>query len=72
MILAARFPQIAAGMQATRNVRAWLTTVVDDELDRTRDEINFTLEMMQENGIIVAPTSEMSQIAEGIRLELKA
>lgn len=72
MILAARFPQIAAGMQAKKNVKAWLTAIVKDDLDRTRDEVSFTLEMMQENGIVVAPTSEMQKIAEGIRLELRA
>jgi|SRR5579864_664212 len=71
MILAARFPQIAAGMRAKKNVKAWLTAVVDDDLDRTRDDVSFTLQMMQENGIVVAPTAEMPGIAEGIRLELR-
>jgi len=71
MVLAARFPQIAAGMQAKRNVKAWLTAVVDDELDRSRDEVNFALEMMRDSGIVVARTTEMPRIAEGIRLELK-
>ena len=72
MVLAARFPQIAAEMQAKRNVKAWLTAVVDDELDRSRDEVNFAIEMMQENGIVVARAAEMPQIAEGIRVELRA
>jgi hypothetical protein len=70
MILAARFPQIAAGMQVRRGVKAWLTAIVDDDLDHNRDEVEFTLEMMQENGIVVVPASEMPRIAEGIRLEL--
>jgi hypothetical protein len=71
-ILAARFPQIVAGMQAKRGVKAWLTAIADDDLDRGRDEVAFTLEMMRENGIVVARTAEMPQIAEGIRLELLA
>lgn len=71
MVLAARLPQIAAGMLAKRNAKAWLTAVVDDELDRSRDEVNFALEMMQENGIVVARGAEMPRIAEGIRAELK-
>lgn len=71
MILAARFPQIAAGMQAKRNAKAWLTAVVDDELDRSRDEVNFALDMMRESGIVVAPAGKMPQIAKGIRLELR-
>jgi hypothetical protein len=71
MVLAARFPQIAAGMQSKRNAKAWLTAVVDDELDRSRDEANFALEMMQENGIVVARAPEMPQLAERIRAELR-
>src|SRR5579864_104048 len=71
-ILAARFPQIGASMQVKRGVKAWLTAIVDDNLDRGRDEVAFTLEMMRENGIVVEPAAEMPRIAQGIRLELKA
>lgn len=71
MILAARFPQIAASMQAKKDVKAWLTAVIDDDL-RHRDEVSFAVEMMQESGIVVRPTAEMPHIAEGIRLELRA
>ena len=70
MVLAARFPQIAAGMLAKRSATAWLTAVVDDELDRGRNEVNFALEMMQENGIVVARAAEMPEIAAGIRAEM--
>ncbi|HEY7352917.1 MAG TPA: DUF3037 domain-containing protein [Terriglobales bacterium] len=69
MLLAARFPQIAAGMREKKGVQAWLTAVVDDELPH-RDEIDFALEMMQESGIVVVPTAKMPEVAEGIRLEL--
>jgi len=72
LMLAAKFPKIAAGMQAKKNVKAWLTAIVDDDLDRSRGEVGVALEMMQENGIVVVPTAEMPRIAEGIRLELKA
>ena len=70
MVLASRFPQIAMGMQAKKNMKAWLTAVVDDDLP-PRNEVDFTREMMRENGIVVARAAEMAQIAEGIRLELK-
>jgi hypothetical protein len=69
-ILAARFPRITASMQTNKGVKAWLTAVVDDDLDRGRDEVKFALGMMQENGIVVAPAANMAQIADGIRLEL--
>jgi hypothetical protein len=71
MILAARFPQIAAGIKAKKHVGAWLTAVVDDNLDRNRDEVNFALDMMQESGIVAVPAEKMAQIADGIWLELK-
>jgi hypothetical protein len=70
MILAARFTQIAAGIRAKKHVEAWLTAVVDDDLDRNRDEVNFALDMMQESGIVVARMAEMPGIAKRIRLEL--
>jgi len=71
MILAARFPQIAASMREKKGVKAWLTAVVDDGLPR-RDDVNFALDMMQECGIVVARTAEMPRVAEAIRLEVRA
>jgi len=71
MLLAAKFPRIAASMQAKRDVKAWLTAVVDDDVDRSRDEVNVALDMLQENGIIVARAGEMPEIADGIRLALR-
>ena len=70
LALAARFSQIVEGVQAKRGLKAWLTAVVDDGLDRTRNEVNFALEMMHESGIVVAQPAEMPSIAEGIRVEL--
>lgn len=71
-VLAYTFPQVAASVQAQRGLKAWLTAVVDDELDRDRPEISFALEAMQEGGIVVSRAAEMPQIAEGIRAELLA
>jgi hypothetical protein len=71
MILAARFPQISAGIQIKRDGKAWLTAVVDDDLDRSRDEINFALDMMRESGIVIATAAEMTRIAGQIQLELQ-
>lgn len=70
MILAARFPQIAASVKEKRGVSAWMMAVVDDDLPQ-REEVNFALEMMQDSGIVVAPAAKMAQIAEGIRVELR-
>lgn len=70
-VLALQFPQIAAGVQAKRGLKAWLTAVVDDELDRDRGEVDVVLSMMQDSGILVARAAEMPQIAAGIRVELR-
>lgn len=69
MMLAARFPQIAANMQGKSGIKTWLTAVVEDDLPK-REEVNFALELMRENGIVVVPTAEMPQVAAGIRAEL--
>ena len=70
MLLAVKFPQIAAGMKDKRGISAWMTAVVDDDLPR-RDEVNVALDMMRESGIVVAPVAKMTEIAEGIRVELR-
>ncbi len=69
-VLALQFPEIAAGVQARRGLKAWLMAVVDDELDRDRREVDVVLNMMQDSGIVVARAAEMPRIAVGIRAEL--
>jgi hypothetical protein len=69
VMLAARYPAIAAGMNASRGVVPVLTAVVDDGLDKERDEIGFALAMMKENNIEISPVAEMPMIAERARQE---
>jgi hypothetical protein len=71
VILASRFPVIAAGIQAKDKALAMLTAVVDHDLDLKNNEIGFALEMMQEKGLRVASVAEMPRIAEEIRRELR-
>ena len=71
--LAARYPKIAASM---RNAEQFplipsLMAVVDDDLDKKKDEIAFALAMMQESEIAVSEVREMERIAEVVREELK-
>jgi hypothetical protein len=71
--LAARYPKIAEGMLRAKDpIAPALTAVVDDELDRKKDEIGFALGMMEENQIRVAAAAEMAGIAEAARVELRA
>jgi len=68
--LAARFPAIVSGIKNKDGTEARLTAIVDDDLDRKRQEVGFALSMMQENQIQVHPVTEMPAIAERARLEL--
>jgi hypothetical protein len=68
--LAARYPLISSGM-SKKDLSPFLTTVVDDGLDRSNEEIHFALEMLEESKVKVAPVAEMPAIAEVAREELR-
>lgn len=72
VMLAARYPKIVPVMEKITRAAPLLTAVIEAELDRTRTEVGFALEMMEESRIRVAPTSEMAGIAEVARVELGA
>jgi hypothetical protein len=72
VMLAARYPKIVPMMAQVTAAAPILTAVVEDELDRTRSEIGFALEMMEESKITIVPTAEMEGIAERARMELRA
>ncbi|MGA8429698.1 MAG: DUF3037 domain-containing protein [Candidatus Sulfotelmatobacter sp.] len=69
--LAARYPKIEPLM--ARNVEAVLslTAVVDDDLDRKRNDVQFALNMMEEEKFTIAVAAEMPMIAEVARRELR-
>ncbi len=70
--LAARFPGIAQDIYDAHKTHARLTVVVDDELDRSEEEIGFAIGTMEENRIRVAAVGEMAGIAAEVRQELRA
>jgi hypothetical protein len=70
MLLAARYPEIAAGIQRVIEARPSLTAVVDDGLDRTPEPVQFALSMLEEQRIRVASVAEMAGLAEMARQEL--
>jgi hypothetical protein len=72
VMLAARYPKIAPLMEKVAGAVPLLTAVVETELDRSRSEIGFALEMMEESRIRLATTEEMSGIAQIARAELRA
>jgi hypothetical protein len=70
-VLAARFPKIAPEMGRIIGVSLDLTTVIDDDLDRKRDDVQFALSMMEEEKFRIAVAAEMPMIAEVARRELR-
>lgn len=72
VLLAARYPKIAPVMEKVAGGVPLLTAVIEAKLDRSRAEVGFTLDMMEESRIRVAETTEMPAIAEVARRELGA
>ncbi len=49
-----------------------LTAVIDDDLDRGSESVQFALSMMEDEKIRIAVAAEMPMIAEVARRELRA
>jgi hypothetical protein len=72
VLLAGRYARIAPAMGKLTGAMPALTAVVDDDMDRSRDEVQFALSMMEEEKIRIAVSAEMPKIAEVARQELRA
>lgn len=70
--LAARYPRIAPVMSKMVQAVPVLTAVIDDDLDRGQESVQFALSMMGEERIRIAVAAEMPMIAEVVRRELRA
>ena len=71
VMLAARYPKIAPVMAKVTGATPGLTAVIDDDLDRSAEAVQFALSMMEEERIRVAVAGEMPAIAEVARRELR-
>ena len=70
LVLAARFPSIVADVLRAQGAQARLTAVVENDLDRQKEELGFVLGMMAESEIRVEEVREMPRVAAEIRGEL--
>ncbi|MGA9542094.1 MAG: DUF3037 domain-containing protein [Candidatus Sulfotelmatobacter sp.] len=70
--LAARYPRIVPVMSKMTDAAPVLTAVIDDDLDRGAESVQFALSMMEDEKIRVAVAAEMPMIAEVARRELRA
>jgi hypothetical protein len=72
VLLAARYPRIAPVMSKVTQAAPVLTAVIDDDLDRGQESVQFALGMMEEEKIRIAVAAEAPMIAEVARRELRA
>jgi hypothetical protein len=72
VLLAARYPRIVPVMSKMMEAVPVLTAVIDDDLDRGKESVQFALKMMEEEKIIVRVAAEMPTIADAARRELRA
>jgi hypothetical protein len=71
VLLAARYPRIAPVISKVVGAAPVLTAVIDDDLDRGQESVQFALSMMEEEKIRVAVAAEAPMIAEVARRELR-
>jgi hypothetical protein len=72
VLLAARYPRIVPVMSKVVGAMPSLTAVIDDDLDRGQESVQFALSMMEDERIRIAVAAEMPMIAEVARRELRA
>ena len=72
VLLAMKFPLLAAGIAEKEKLDSRLTAVIDDQLDRQRADVAYAFGVMERNKVEIASEAEILQIAEKARQELRA
>lgn len=70
-ILAFSYPSLSEGIARVENAKTDFTAIVEDDLDREDDAIEFAIQVLERTSIKVAPMSQLSMIAERARQELR-
>ena len=70
LLLAARYPAIADGIARKTLTLPVLTAVTEDGVDRTQEQVQFAMGMLEDVRIRVAVSGEMTFLAEEARKEL--
>lgn len=70
-VLAYSYPALREGILRKENAHAELTAIVEDDLDRSPEPVRFALRSLETNLIQVATVSQLPQIAERARAELR-
>jgi hypothetical protein len=69
-VLAFSFPRLADGIARKEGKRAFLTAVVEDDLPRDDEGVNFALEILEQQQVGIAPLAQMAAIAGTAAKEL--
>lgn len=70
-ILAFSYPALAQGIARIENAKIDLTAIVEDNLDRTDEAIQFAIETLERTSINVAEVSQLGAIAERAITEMR-
>jgi len=70
-VLAYSYSEMRDGLHAAEHAMSDLTTITEDDLDPHDEAVAFALATLQDSDIAVAKVSDMPQIAERARVDLK-
>jgi hypothetical protein len=70
-VLAFTYPQIREGVARALNASTELAAIVEDRLPRERPDIAFAIATLERSSVQVATTSDLPQLAETARRELR-
>jgi hypothetical protein len=70
-VLAYTWQPLRDGMRRIERSTAKLTAIVEDDLDRNDETLEFAMQTMQRSGVIVRQVSELPEIAEEARRALR-
>lgn len=70
-VLAFSYPAISAGIQKREKAKSDLTAIVADDLDLKDEGIDFALRTLRQSSINIAPATQLPEIAELARIELR-
>jgi len=70
-VLAFTYPTLSAGIRRLEDAKTDLTAIVEDDLNREDNGINFALETLQQSSINIATVSQLPDLAERARTELR-
>lgn len=70
-VLAFTYPLLSQGILRRRNAKTALTAVVEDEIIREDESLQFARETLESSGIQMVAVSGMPEIAERARVELR-